>query len=103
RQTGVESVGRQIRNLIKNNPDIFSESAQNGISKIHVTTLSRLFASQPAQQAFQLIVSNKILTPVVDLKHIAPSVEFAVKLFIDYEYNVNDVRGDEERRKFIAL
>ena len=102
RQTGVESVGRQIRNLIKDEVTIFSDDIRSGIRRIPVTTLTRLFSSRPAQDAFQLHIVGKKLTPMVDLRYIAPSVEFAISLFLDSGYNVNDIKSADDRRRFVS-
>lgn len=102
RQTGIESIGRQIREIIKDNPSIFSEKAKQDVFKIPVTTLTRLFSSKPAQEAFQLKVVNKLLEPQVGLKSIVPSVEFALNLFTNEGYNVNDIRSNEDRYRFIG-
>lgn len=102
RATGVESVGRQIRTLVSDNTNIFGAKTVDNIKKIPVTTLTRLFASTPAQNAFKLKIENKILTPIVDLKYIAPSVEFAISMFVQEGYNVNDIRSDKDRRAFIS-
>ncbi|WP_044363381.1 ParB/Srx family N-terminal domain-containing protein [Vibrio fluvialis] len=102
RATGVESVGRQIRTLVSENAKIFGSKTAENIKKIPVTTLTRLFASTPAQNAFKLKIENKLLIPSVDLKYIAPSVEFAISMFVQEGYNVNDIRGDKDRREFIS-
>ncbi|WP_083370036.1 hypothetical protein [Chromobacterium sphagni] len=102
RQTGIESIGRQIRNLVKENERIFSKEAVEGVFSIDVTTLTRLFSSTPAQDAFQLKVENKQLVHTLDLKFIAPSVEFAINLFTNEGYNVNDIRSDADRCRFVA-
>ncbi|EGR2535969.1 hypothetical protein ACPF3S_001516 [Vibrio cholerae] len=102
RATGVESVGRQIRTLVSENVDIFGLKTVENIKKIPVTTLTRLFASTPAQNAFKLKIENKLLTPSVNLKYIAPSIEFAISMFVQEGYNVNDIRGDKDRRAFIS-
>lgn len=102
RQTGVESIGRQIRNLIEGNEGYFSPETIEGISKIDVTTLTRLFSSSPAQNTFQLKVEDKILTPCLDMRFIAPSLEFAIALFVSSGYNVNDVRNKDDRNRFLS-
>lgn len=102
RQTGVQSIGRQIRELVKDNNHIFSANCTKDVFSIDVTTLTRLFSSSPAQQAFALKIENKELVPVVDLVHIAPSVEFAVQMFVHEGYNVNDIRNDEDRKTFVS-
>lgn len=102
RQTGIESIGRQIRELIKDNPSIFSGKVKRDVLKIPVTTLTRLFSSKPAQDAFQLKVVNKLLEPQLELKSIAPSVEFALNLFTNEGYNVNDIRSNDDRYRFIG-
>lgn len=103
RQTGIESIGRQIRNLVNNNPNIFSTNTVSGILNIPVTTLTRLFSSKPAQEIFRLKIESKELVPLLDLKYIAPSLDFAIDLFLRQEYNVNHVRSDDDRRRFIGL
>lgn len=102
RQTGVDSIGRQIRNLIKDNLHIFSPNTVSDVFTIPVTTLTRLFSSRPAQDAFQIKVESKELIPLYDLKFIAPSLEFAINLFRHEGYNVNDIRSDDDRRRFIS-
>jgi hypothetical protein len=102
RQTGVESIGRQIRNLIRSEKSIFSENTWQGVFQIPVTTLTRLFGSRVAQNAFQLEIIGRKLTPKQELKFIAPSVEFAISLFVNSGYNVNDIKSTTDREKFIA-
>lgn len=102
RRTGVESIGRQIRNLIKDNPDYFSEETLVGINLIPVTTLTRLFASAPAQDAFQIKVDNRELEPLLSLKYIAPALEFAIDLFVTEGFNVNQLRSDDDRKMFVG-
>lgn len=102
RLTGIESIGRQIRNLVKDNPNYFEEAAIAGINLIPVTTLTRLFASAPAQQAFQIRVEGRELDPAVPLRYIAPALEFAIELFVSEDYNVNDVRSDDDRKRFVG-
>jgi len=101
RQTGIESIGRQIRNIIINNQNIFSNNTAIYVSNIPVTTLTRLFASKPAQDYFKLKIINKEIVPEIGLEFIAPSLEFAIELFIRNKYNVNDIRKDDDRRLFI--
>jgi hypothetical protein len=102
RQTGVQSIGRQIRELVKDNSHIFSANCIKDVFSIDVTTLTRLFSSTPAQQAFALKIENKELVPVLDLRCIAPSVEFAVQMFVHEGYNVNDIRNDDDRKTFVS-
>lgn len=102
RQTGVESIGRQVRNLVKDNPQVFSSKSITDVYQIPVTTLTRLFSSAPAQKTFQLRVENKELTPLLPLEFIAPSVEFALDMFVNEGYNVNDIRSDENRTRFVS-
>lgn len=102
RQTGVESVGRQLRNLIKDNPQIFSPKAISEVFQIPVTTLTRLFSSSPAQKTFQLKIEGREITPLLPLEFIVPSVEFALDLFVNEGYNVNDIRSDENRANFVS-
>ncbi|MFA0251463.1 hypothetical protein AB4480_18595 [Vibrio sp. 10N.261.45.A4] len=101
RGTGVDSIGRQIRTLISDNQQFFNDTTIDGIKKIDVTTLTRLFSSLPAQNAFQLKIESKTLTPHFPLEFISPSVDFAVSMFINEGYNVNDIRNDKDRRSFI--
>lgn len=101
RQTGVESIGRQIREIIKNNSHIFSSNAIRDVFTIDITTLTRLFSSTPAQNAFAIKVENKEIVPQLDLKYIAPSVEFAIQMFVHEGYNVNDIRNDTDRQTFV--
>lgn len=102
RQTGIESIGRQIRNLVADHKALFSAEAVSGVSKIPVTTLTRLFSSTPAQETFQLRVEDKILKPNMDMELIVPSLEFAIDMFISSGYNVNDIRSDDDRKVFVA-
>ncbi|MEE4156635.1 hypothetical protein V2I75_05025 [Pseudomonas viridiflava] len=102
RQTGVESIGRQIRNLVKDNPQVFSPKAISDVYQIPVTTLTRLFSSAPAQKTFQLRIESRELTPLLPLEFIAPSVEFALDMFVNEGYNVNDIRSDENRSNFVS-
>lgn len=102
RQTGVESIGRQLRNLIKDNPRVFSTKAISDVFQIPVTTLTRLFSSSPAQKTFQFKIESKELIPLVPLALLAPSVEFALDLFVNEGYNVNDIRSDENRVMFVS-
>lgn len=101
RQTGVESIGRQIRELIKDNNAIFSAHSIKDIFSIDVTTLTRLFSSRPAQSAFALKIENKELVTTLPLKYIAPSIEFAIQMFVHEGYNVNDIRNDADRQRFV--
>lgn len=102
RTTGIQSIGRQIRNLIKDNPDHFSAKAAIDCIEIDVTTLTRIFSSAYAQATFYLKIENKILTPQLPLEHIAPAVEFMLDMFISLEYNVNDVRSEADRVRTIG-
>lgn len=102
RSSGVDSVGKQIRTLVSDNPSIFNNTTIQEIKQIPVTTLTRLFSSAPAQKAFQLKIEKKILTPQLPLQYIAPSVEFAVSMFVNEDYNVNDIRSDDDRKNFIS-
>ncbi len=101
RQTGVESIGRQIRELIKNNSHIFSTNAIRDVFSIDITTLTRLFSSTPAQNSFAIKIENKEIVPQLELKYIAPSVEFAIQMFVHEGYNVNDIRSDADRQAFV--
>lgn len=101
RQTGVESIGRQVRNLIKDNSHIFSPHTVSDVFSIHVTTLTRLFSSKPAQDAFGYKIEDKEIFPLYPLEYIAPGLEFAINLFRNEGYNVNDIRSDEDRKVFI--
>jgi len=101
RQTGIDSVGRQIRNIIKNNQGVFSKQSLDDVLDIPVTTLTRLFSSKPAQEMFQLKIDNRQLAPLVSLEFIAPAVEYAIDLFSKHDYNVNDIRSADDRKKFI--
>ncbi|WP_109240474.1 ParB/Srx family N-terminal domain-containing protein [Klebsiella michiganensis] len=58
-QTGVESIGRQIREIVRDNPAIFNEIAISDIYQIPVTTLTRLFASKRAQDAFAVFINGE--------------------------------------------
>jgi hypothetical protein len=102
RQTGVESIGRQIRNLIRSEESLFSEDTRQGVSRIPVTTLTRLFASRVAQDAFQLQVVGRKLMPKLEMELIAPSLEYAISLFVESGYNVNDIKSASDRENFIG-
>lgn len=101
RQGSGESVGRQVRKFIVDN-DIFSDEVKDAINAIPVTSLTRLFASKPAQDAFQLKVINRVLTPIVDINFIVPSLEYAIILFKQDGMNVDDIYHDEDRKAFIS-
>ncbi|MCK2097371.1 hypothetical protein [Thauera aromatica] len=101
RQTGIDSVGRQIRNIIKNNQGFFSKQSLDDVLDIPVTTLTRLFSSKPAQEMFHLKIENRQLVPLVSLEFIAPAVEYAIDLFSKHGYNVNDIRSADDRKRFI--
>ncbi|MBS7461122.1 hypothetical protein [Pseudomonas syringae] len=102
RQTGIESIGRQLRNMINDNQHIFTQKAALDCLEVDVTTLTRLFSSTIGQNFFRLKVENKILTPQLPLVHIAPSVEFMLDMFVSHGYNVNDVRADPDRIKTLG-
>lgn len=97
RTTGVESIGRQVRNLITENQHIFSSKAELDVFEVDVTTLTRIFSSSLGQSTFRLKVENKLLVPQLALEHIAPSVEFLLDMFVSHGYNVNDVRKHENQ------
>lgn len=99
RQTGIDSIGRQLRNLVNDNQHIFSQKAALDCLEVDVTTLTRIFQSTTGQNLFRLKVENKTLTPQLPLEHIAPSVEFILDMFSAHGYNVNDVRADTDRIK----
>lgn len=103
RQTGVDSIGRQLRNLINDNQHIFSQKAALDCLEVDVTTLTRLFSSTTGQNFFRLKVENRTLTPQLPLEYIAPSVEFMLDMFVAHGYNVNDVRVDADRLKTLGL
>ncbi|EOA5802178.1 hypothetical protein ACH5C7_001480 [Escherichia coli] len=102
RQTGVESVGRQIREIVRDNPEIFSETAISDIYQIPVTTLTRLFASKRAQDAFAVFIKDRQIQFKYELAISAPSIEFAIRMFRHEGYNVNDVRNDDDRKIFLS-
>ncbi|MDY1047610.1 hypothetical protein SOM55_12475 [Pseudomonas coleopterorum] len=97
RQTGIESIGRQIRNLIVGNQHIFTNKAALDVFEVDVTTLTRIFSSTLGQKTFRLKVENKILTPQLSLDQIAPALEFMLDMFVSHGYNVNDVRKYENQ------
>lgn len=97
RQTGIESIGRQIRNLIVDNQHIFTNKAALDVFEIDVTTLTRIFSSTLGQNTFRLKVENKTLTPQLPLDQIAPALEFMLDMFVSHGYNVNDVRKYENQ------
>lgn len=98
RQTGIESIGRQVRNLVNDNQHIFSAKAALDVMEVDVTTLTRIFASSLGQSTFRLKVENKTLVPQLPLEHIAPSLEFLLDMFVSHGYNVNDVRKYENQK-----
>ncbi|MDT3311880.1 hypothetical protein QZR14_10970 [Pseudomonas sp. rhizo66] len=98
RQTGVESIGRQIRNLVNDNQHIFSAKAALDVMEVDVTTLTRIFASSLGQSTFRLKVENKAIVPQLPLEYIAPSLEFLLEMFVSHGYNVNDVRKHENQQ-----
>lgn len=102
RQTGIESVGRQVRKIVEENSLYFDKESLRGVKNIHVTTLTRLFSSRPAQELLGLKVDNKTVVPQYETRFIAPSIEFVIRMFIDHGYNVNDVRSDSDRKKFLS-
>ncbi|WAP63549.1 hypothetical protein OZ911_27350 [Pseudomonas fortuita] len=97
RTTGIESIGRQVRNLITENQHIFSSKAELDVFEVDVTTLTRIFSSSLGQNTFRLKVENKLLVPQLPLEHIAPSLEFLLDMFVSHGYNVNDVRKHENQ------
>jgi hypothetical protein len=97
RTTGIESIGRQFRNLVIDNPRYFSAKAALDCKEVDVTTLTRLLSSTTGQTTFRLKVENRTLTPQLPLEHIAPSVEFMLDMFVSHGYNVNDVRAEPDR------
>jgi hypothetical protein len=97
RTTGIESIGRQVRNLITENQHIFSSKAELDVFEVDVTTLTRIFSSSLGQTTFRLKVENKLLVPQLPLEHIAPSLEFLLDMFVSHGYNVNDVRKHENQ------
>ncbi|NRB57726.1 MAG: hypothetical protein HRU39_17355 [Salinicola sp.] len=102
RQTGVESVGRQIRKLMEQHAFLFEDKALHDVRHIHVTTLTRLFSSKPAQETLGLKLENKVIIPQYEMRLISPSLSFVVSMFVDHGYNVNDVRANEDRKKFLS-
>ncbi|WP_054178620.1 hypothetical protein [Trabulsiella odontotermitis] len=101
RQTGVDSIGRQIREIVRDNPQIFSEIIISDIYQIPVTTLTRLFASKRAQDAFAVFIKDRQIQFKYTLDICAPSIEFAIRMFRHEGYNVNDVRNDDDRKAFL--
>lgn len=97
RQTGIESIGRQIRNLIVENQHIFTNKAALDVFEVDVTTLTRIFSSTLGQTTFRLKVENKTLNPQLPLDQIAPALEFMLDMFVSHGYNVNDVRKYENQ------
>lgn len=97
RTTGIESIGRQLRNLVIDNHRYFSAKAALDCKEVDVTTLTRLFSSTTGQTTFRLKVENRTLTPQLPLEHIAPSIEFMLDMFVSHGYNVNDVRAEPDR------
>ncbi|MGL4352356.1 MAG: hypothetical protein ACRCTP_00085 [Aeromonas popoffii] len=101
RQTGIESIGRQVRNLIKDNSRLFSPHTVKDVFSIPVTTLTRLFSSKPAQDAFGYKIEDKEIVLLYPLLSVVPSIEFAINLFCNEGYNVNDIRNDADRKRFV--
>ncbi|MBK4771592.1 MAG: hypothetical protein FT726_18380 [Pantoea sp. Morm] len=102
RQTGVDSIGRQIREIVRNNPEIFDEIIISDINQIPVTTLTRLFASKRAQDAFAIFFKDRYIQFKYPLEISAPSIEFSIRMFRHEGYNVNDVRNDGDRKLFLS-
>ncbi|MCW6541003.1 hypothetical protein ND440_02370 [Yersinia ruckeri] len=102
RQTGVESIGRQIREIVRDNPQIFNEIIISDIYQIPVTTLTRLFASKRAQEAFAVFIKDRQVQFKYKLDISTPSIEFAIRMFRHEGYNVNDIRSDDDRRVFLS-
>lgn len=102
RQTGVESIGRQIREIVRDNPQIFNEIIISDIYQIPVTTLTRLFASKRAQEAFAVFIKDRQIQFKYKLHISSPSIEFAIRMFRHEGYNVNDIRSDDDRRVFLS-
>lgn len=101
RASGVESAGRQLRKLIANNKSLFTSDCIEKSEKISITNLTRLFQSTPAQEFFQLVIKNKILTPIYELKYIAPSITYVIELMSQPDFTVDVIRHSSDRRKFI--
>lgn len=102
RVTGEETVGRQLRKLIEKNQTVFSKEALLNSKTVAITNLTRLFQSAPAQEFFQLVRRNRILTPNCDLKYIAPSVEYTLKMMADKDFTVNAIKLIDDIREFIS-
>jgi hypothetical protein len=102
RQTGVESIGRQIREIVRDNPQIFDEIIISDIYQIPVTTLTRLFSSKRAQDAFCIFIKERNIHFKYPLDITAPSIEFSIRMFRHEGYNVNDVRNDGDRKIFLS-
>lgn len=102
RVTGEETVGRQLRKLIEKNQTVFSKEALLNSKTVAITNLTRLFQSAPAQEFFQLVRRNRILTPNCDLKYIAPSVEYTLKMMADKDFTVNTIKLIDDIREFIS-
>lgn len=102
RQTGIESIGRQIREIVRDNPAIFDEIVVGDIYQIPVTTLTRLFSSKRAQDSLGVFVREHQLHFKFSLAASAPSIKFAVRMFRHEGYNVNDVRNDSDRKRFLS-
>ncbi|HEJ7126879.1 TPA: hypothetical protein SMF65_004697, partial [Serratia marcescens] len=101
RQGTSESVGRQIRQFVNDNEE-FTDEVKDGVNQIPVTSLSRLFSSKPGQDAFQLKIVSKKLTPMVDINFIVPALEYAICLFVQDGMNVDDIYNDQDRKDFIS-
>jgi hypothetical protein len=97
---GEESIGRQLRNLIKKS-NLFDSDTVEAVNNINVTSLTRLFSSLPAQNLFELKVVNKKLLPSMEMKFIVPSVEYALLLFWRDKLNVDDIYKNTDRENFL--
>lgn len=100
RQNSKDSIGRQIRNLIESS-ECFAEETVKAINEINITTLTRIFSSKASQKIFKLKVKNKKLFPELDLKNLAPAIEYAVLYFHQNNMTVKDVYKSEDIQKFL--
>ena len=66
-----------------------------------MTTLTRLFSSKPAQDSFGYKIEGKEIVLLYPLLSVVPSIEFAINLFCNEGYNVNDIRNDADRKRFV--
>lgn len=102
RVTGIDSIGKQVRNLVSEQVSVFSDEAKAQSRKIAITNLTRFFQSSSAQEYFQLKIKSKILTNVIPIEFIAPSVSYALSMMAAEGFTVKDIFHVEDRDEFIG-